>query len=332
MVFTIWVTEACNMKCKYCYEGIEKRHNNMAEETGVAAAHWIVQELSRRHESHALIRFHGGEPLLNFSTIREVISVLKSYQSMDFDFELTTNAYALSDEQIQYISSNFDQISVSVDGTEAVHNKNRVTINGDATFQCVMRNALKIKKLFPQLAVRATITPATASCFYDSVLELLNYQFEEIICALDAFDQNWSAESLQILLDQSSKVKQYIAGKGSIRTKVYYPLDISLKKRSCSGGTDGFNIDINGKLYPCIYTVGNDRFVCGDIYTGIENSKIQELIAIYNTPIEACSGCSFYDCCESVRCKFVNLSITGNMFTPVPLLCAVCNIAAENCS
>lgn len=43
MAYTIWVTGACNLKCKYCYEGKEKSQKNMTKEIAEATINFIMK-------------------------------------------------------------------------------------------------------------------------------------------------------------------------------------------------------------------------------------------------------------------------------------------------
>ena len=99
MVFVIWVTEACNMKCRYCYEGIEKAMAFMSPDTAHHLTGWIIRQLQERGSKEAQIRFHGGEPMLNFEVVRQIVSEFMQYREYSFYFQLTTNALHLNEEQ-----------------------------------------------------------------------------------------------------------------------------------------------------------------------------------------------------------------------------------------
>ena len=67
--FNIWVTKKCNLKCSYCYEGIEKENRELAVDKIPAVIEFIQQ--MGKSEEYITVNFHGGEPLLNTKVIIE---------------------------------------------------------------------------------------------------------------------------------------------------------------------------------------------------------------------------------------------------------------------
>jgi len=77
------VTDACNLKCKYCaygefYSDYDKRENkNLPKEDAIALLEYLTQfwqsEQSVSFNKNVYINFYGGEPLLNMNFIKQVI-------------------------------------------------------------------------------------------------------------------------------------------------------------------------------------------------------------------------------------------------------------------
>ncbi len=69
---TAWiqVTDRCNLHCQYCY--IQKRNQNL----DVSVGKEIIDSLLRSARAHGIerlkLKYAGGEPLLNFPTLRDV--------------------------------------------------------------------------------------------------------------------------------------------------------------------------------------------------------------------------------------------------------------------
>lgn len=330
MVFVIWVTGSCNMKCTYCYEGVEKNKDFMSKETAGDVVDWILKLLSERNVDCAQIRFHGGEPLLNFEAIRKIVDGLKKNAEVEYSFQLTTNALCMSEEQMMFLGRTFDELAVSIDGVEEVHNSNRIVADGSPSFNRVFNNACKLKKIAPQTMIRMTITPVNCNRFADNVKFLISHGFNDIISSIDLFDEEWTDELINILEEQCHILEVYITenyDKESI--SIGYPIYYDIKCRKCTGGMDGFNINYNGDLYPCTYTVGKQQFKCGNIVDGPDMDQIDNFKKIYNHPIEACDGCEAYNVCMAVRCKYLNYSLSGNMFIPSAVLCSICRRSVQ---
>ena len=82
------VTDACNLKCKYCaygefYGDFDKREDKMLP---VAKAKCLIDYLnqywnSERNtsaKSFMYISFYGGEPLMNFNFIKEIVEYVET--------------------------------------------------------------------------------------------------------------------------------------------------------------------------------------------------------------------------------------------------------------
>jgi len=77
MAYTIWTTGACNLKCKYCYEGLDKPSLYMTSSVAEETLKFIIYDSKKDDE--LLINFHGGEPFLNFKIIQYFVTQLKEY-------------------------------------------------------------------------------------------------------------------------------------------------------------------------------------------------------------------------------------------------------------
>lgn len=144
------VTDACNLRCKYCgyaglYEGYDKREN---KKLSFAKAKNILDYLSNiwraEHTAGILkpltISFYGGEPLLNMGLIRQIVDYVKSINSIGktINFNMTTNAMLL-DTYADYLVDNEFRLLISIDGDEYSQGY-RVDANGDNSFNRVYNN------------------------------------------------------------------------------------------------------------------------------------------------------------------------------------------------
>jgi len=66
-MFTIWVTKACNMNCKYCYEGIEKEKEFMTKETADAVMDWIIKTSNLTKKDYFFCEISWWRTLVEFS-------------------------------------------------------------------------------------------------------------------------------------------------------------------------------------------------------------------------------------------------------------------------
>lgn len=68
---TLFITEECNLNCKYCYEKKEKRKRGGL--SFVRIKEILSHELTATNSFNKVaIEFFGGEPFLEFVTLRDV--------------------------------------------------------------------------------------------------------------------------------------------------------------------------------------------------------------------------------------------------------------------
>lgn len=298
----------------------------MNKETALSTVKFIVNWMKGNQENSALIRFHGGEPTLNMDILCFIVEKLEEYKDcFDFSFEITTNAYSLNENQIMYLCSKIDDISISLDGPEKFNDRNRILKNGEGTFKEVYKNALYMRDLFEKLTIRMTVNSSMAENVYDNVLFFVINGFKQIIMALDIWDDNWDMELLDTVENACRDVGRYISENNLNNVSFTHPFIGEQKRRRCEGGLNGFQINPLGRLFPCSFTVNDDEYCCGTVFDGIDIKKVACFDKIYDTPIISCEGCTNYDNCMTVRCKYINKIRMGAYNIPIPLVCQLEN-------
>lgn len=123
---TFEITDACNLRCCYCaygemYDNYDKRNNTYMKSS---KAIFFLEYLSNlwkssyslSRNSDIYISFYGGEPLLNFDLIEDVVEYFKSNDTGRKPvFSMTTNGLLLN-KHIDYLVNHNFKILVSLDG------------------------------------------------------------------------------------------------------------------------------------------------------------------------------------------------------------------------
>ena len=103
------ISHDCNLRCKYCFAGTGNfggERINMSKEVGIAAIDFLVSQSGNRKNLE--VDFFGGEPLINFDTVKAVVEYGRSIEdkyNKHFNFTITTNGLLLDDHIIDYIIS-----------------------------------------------------------------------------------------------------------------------------------------------------------------------------------------------------------------------------------
>ncbi len=152
-------TESCNLKCGYCaygklYERGDKRTNgNLSVGTGQKVLEYFTtlwnSPLNISHHKTVNISFFGGEPLLNFNFIKEIVAFAKKLKLLHnrLVFSMTSNALLL-EKYMDFLVENEFELLISLDGNEK-NNRYRVFKNGKPSFKTVLKNIKAFKNKYP---------------------------------------------------------------------------------------------------------------------------------------------------------------------------------------
>lgn len=155
---TFEVTDACNLKCKYCgygefYDNYDMRDHNYLP---IGYAKRLLDFLSKYWETKnnqsegeiLYVSFYGGEPLLNMPFIKSIVGLFDSYDlKRPIKYTMTTNAILLK-KHIDYLVSHDFHLLISLDGNK-YNNSYRMWPNGMDSYDIVYTCMKHIQDNFP---------------------------------------------------------------------------------------------------------------------------------------------------------------------------------------
>lgn len=157
---TFEVTDKCNLKCTYCAYG-EMYDNYDQRETGMMdfkTAKVLIDYYIDKHNSHynysfnrnISIGFYGGEPLLNFKLIAQIVEYIrtKEFKNGLISYSITTNGLLL-EKYFSFLTNNHFKILVSLDGNKE-SNSYRIRKDGKPSFDELFNSLIKLKKKYPR--------------------------------------------------------------------------------------------------------------------------------------------------------------------------------------
>ena len=160
---TLFVTRRCNLSCRYCYQSFRDSQDMSPE----LATRLVECELAALAESSCfdsiLVRFMGGEPLLNFLTIRNTVERFASDARCRFDIQ--TNGTVLDDEMRRWLVAHRNIVTVllSMDGLSAMNAFNRGSLGVDVGF---------FRKNWPDERLSVTLHPDSVRLLAETVVEM----------------------------------------------------------------------------------------------------------------------------------------------------------------
>lgn len=150
--FIIELSQSCNLRCRYCCYGGSYKDNRRHSGKSFPVSE-IESLIGFIKETRVPVRklnivFYGGEPLLRFKDVAEFVGRVRQAFNEDIDFTISTNGLLLEKHKILdwCINENIG-LNVSLDGTEDIHDKNRIeAISGDPTYRRIYSILRKIKE------------------------------------------------------------------------------------------------------------------------------------------------------------------------------------------
>jgi uncharacterized protein len=330
--YTLCVTLRCNLACTYCY--VSKNSATMSLTTARRAVDFIFGHAPPK--SSIEIGFFGGEPLLEFSLLRDLTDLVESHPAYDpalVSFTITTNGTIFSDAIATFLKTHSFKVCVSCDGPPHVQNLFRRTSEGKDTASVVERTLIAAQQALSTILVNAVYHPQTLHYLPETLDYLSGLGLRQIFLNPD-YSARWTPlEAGELPAVYRALADRYIAWYlnhdphfvSVFDTKIavlmrggYHP------QERCQMGTGELAITPDGGLYPCERLIGtgtDDRHRIGSIDRGLDLSRLAERCAPSGQLNPECSECSLKDCCMNY-CGCTNAFMTGYYNRVGPFLCA----------
>ena len=304
------IAHDCNLACKYCFAEEGEYHGRralMTYEVGKKALDFLVANSGNRE--HLEVDFFGGEPLLNWKVVKQLVEYGRSLEEANhkkFRFTLTTNGVLLNDEIMEFCNREMSNVVLSLDGRREINDKMRPFRNGSGSYDMIVPKFQKFAESRGQknYYVRGTFTRNNLD-FADDVIHYADLGFQQMsmepVVADPAEDYAIREEDIpQILKEYDKLALEYIKRKKEGRgfNFFHFMLDLTagpcVAKRlaGCGSGTEYLAVTPWGDLYPCHQFVGNEKFLLGNVDTGIVNTETRDEFKLCNVYAkETCKDC-----------------------------------------
>lgn len=285
------VSHDCNLRCEYCFasEGDYKSGRElMSSDVALKAVDYLVEHSGNRRSIE--MDFFGGEPLMNFDVVKEVVAYARQIEKgtdKKFHFTITTNGTLLDQQKIEFINEHMNNVVISIDGRKEVHDSVRHDRSGHGSYDQIMPLAKELvsgrkeKSYF----IRGTFT-ARNKDFSNDVMHLADMGFKEISVEPvvgEGGELHFKETDIPDVLNEYENLAlKYIERLSTDRQFRFYHFNINTYKgpclfkkvSACGAGLEYLAVSPDGKLYPCHQFVGQDAFVVGDVFTGIHNHQM----------------------------------------------------------
>ena len=284
--------------------------------------------------------FFGGEPLMNFETVKKIVEYARSQEPVynkKFRFTITTNGMLLTDDKIDFINREMSNVVLSIDGRKDVNDRMRPRVDGKGSYDRIVP---MYKKLVDQRGekeyyVRGTYTKYNLD-FSDDVFALLDAGFDQIsvepVIADPKEPYAITEADLPRIFEEYERLMQKILDYEATGKKFnffHFMLDLdqgpcAIKRlRGCGCGNEYVAITPDGDIYPCHQFVGEAEYKMGNVDDGTFNQQMKSDFAkthIYSKP--DCRNCWARFYCSG-GCNANNYQYSGDVHKAYKLSCEI---------
>lgn len=173
----------CEHSCHYCQVSrvsADKALYDMSPQTAKRALDLVF----RTPAEEIKIEFQGGEPLLNFERIVQIVEEAETRSQSTgkrVGFVVTTNLALATDEMLEYFREHDILISTSLDGPEFIHNANRPR-PGNNSYQLTIQNIERVREIlgFDRISAIMTATRLSLRHPHEIIDEYVKNGFQSI--------------------------------------------------------------------------------------------------------------------------------------------------------
>ena len=330
----IQVTQDCNLRCSYCSftqsDGTYRNHSKKRQ--NIENVYRALEQLYANSidNDELIIGFYGGEPLLEFDMIKKIVGMTRAeFAGKKVRFHVTTNGTLLTNDIIQFFSSNNFTMTISIDGPKAINDANRVFADGSASvFDTIIGHILVIHSQHKEFQKSVSI-----NMVLDSSRKISDYknffvdypQLNEFIVRCGYANEDYSA-TLKIvhesLMSDGNYMKflYYLKYMNEIRFDSKFhsclmhdavsgafkpitntlPLDqTDCPSGPCIPGKSRYFMGTDGRYFPCERV--SDRIeenVIGSVETGLELKRMEKMMNVSANIAEECQSCFAFRHCK----------------------------------
>ncbi len=294
------IAHDCNLRCEYCFAAMGdfgRGRMLMPFEVGKKAIDFLIEKSEGRHNLE--VDFFGGEPLMNFEVVKQVVNYARSIEkehNKNFRFTITTNGVLLTDDKIDFINREMSNCVLSLDGRKGVNDLLRVKVDGSGSYDNVVP---KFQKLVAtrgdkEYYARGTFTKHNLD-FTNDVLHMADLGFDQISVEPVVSDMKLDysikdADLPEVFAEYERLADEIIKRKkiGKSFNFFHFMLDLdqgpcAIKRlRGCGCGNEYIAVTPEGDIFPCHQFVGDDQWKMGNVLDGTYRLDMKHDFALSN--------------------------------------------------
>lgn len=353
---TFQVTDACNLRCTYCYQ-INKSIHKMSLETAQKFINLLLendkntqQYIDTRACDAIIIEFIGGEPFLEVELIDQILEYfIKRMIETDHPWQynwrisISSNGTLYFDPKVQaFINKWFNHLSfnISIDGNKQLHDACRQFPDGTGSYDKAIAGVQHYMNiLHGNMGSKMTLAPANISYTFEAIINLIKLGYKEILLNC-VYEKGWEKKHAIILYEQLKKLTDYLLSNNLedqvfisiFDENMFHPKSKNDIENWCGGNGAMIALDWKGDIYPCIRYMESslgpniEPIIIGNINDGImTNAKCRNCINALksinrlNQSTDECINCPIAEGCS--WCSAYNYQDSGDFNHRATYIC-----------
>lgn len=324
------VVERCNLRCTYCYagDGDYGKDSLMTFATAQRAIEYFAKSAPLLK-----ITFFGGEPLLNFALIKNVVEWLESVGRSKpfFRFSITTNGLLLNEAHLNFFKTHDFEVKVSYDGK--VLQETQRTKNAQVAEQIERKLKIFEEKIHQlrSFYLRTTVSREHLDSFAQNILETLhshNYRLHYARVSNRTEQERFHLEDAEklgtlwrLVIDRLVEEENWAAllRLGNFRNHLR-KIHRGQAQAFCGAGLNYVSVSTIGRFYLCHRFTEDEEESLGDLEKGLDGAKLSELLVLRGNTKEPCRSCWMRNLCKG-GCFHEHKMGTGNKGRIDPVFC-----------
>lgn len=161
-MLNIYITNACNLKCKHCFMLSGKKLENE-----LTLEDWMKVLISFKENGGEFVTFSGGEPLM----FKNFPQIIRHAHDLGLKSTVLSNGLLWSDKLIHELAPFIDEIQFSLDGVDEETNS---VVRGSGHFEKVVDTIVKFANVGVKTSVATTFT-------YDNLNENTQTRYKKLV-------------------------------------------------------------------------------------------------------------------------------------------------------
>ncbi|MDR1702785.1 MAG: radical SAM protein [Sporomusaceae bacterium] len=299
------LTGKCNFSCVYCYAA---EHNQ--ELMSFATAQKAVNMAAENGEPF-ILQFSGGEPLLNFACLKQILQYLKE-NKIKAIAQIQTNGSLLTKETALFLRQYNCAIGLSLDGKPEINNQMRKLPDGRGATNEIIHGFNVLRQNGIGCGITCVVTNTNVD-HLAGIIDLAHYLGNVRKIGFDLLRGQGRGRNLaEPAADKIAPAMKNVYARAAVLSKAtgieitFAQLErvktLANNAASCFGhcyamNGEAIHVDAKGDIYGCASLVGEEEYCAGNVDTGRSSAKQQAITDKIKTRMHFCFVCPDFKLC-----------------------------------